>query len=935
MGVGLRSMREDGRYVPVYLFAGVVAILAYFQLPTDELKAFLYDGLVVSGAVAMVIGVRRNQPFHRVHILWYCCAASLALMAAGRRHLRRLRPRAQHRSGAGAVVGRLLLHRQLPVPADGALGHGAMAAAVEQDRHGARRDGDRPRRGDRCRRAAAGGQRRRQPLGRSPSSWPPIYPIADVALLAAASFLALQRGLRNPATPVAHRVAAHARRSATWPSPTSAPTATTSAPASTSRGWRTRCYSAPPRCTRAWATSRRGRGNRRRRSGVVRAGIIGLALAAAGARAHLGDGVRGRALARVAGAASRWWRSVLVRLMRLSAETQAAHDESNERARSLAMAREEIAHIVEGAADAIIGGDNEGRITAWNSGAEQLLGVSADKAIGTTIDTFVAEDITPWVEAFRNMMPGDIRSAVLPARRCRRHAPSSSTCASALATTPDGKIMGWVAIARDASEALVASTAASSGDLDPGDRARERPQRSSDASSTSPPSAWSRSTATSGTYREVLTVGDHVAIHLPDEGTLDDEALAVCATCRPCSAPATTRWRSRPSSSFLERARAHRGVGVTIRHATLGPIGLLLIALETRGGAAGVGDRDDPLARAVADPRRPLADAGRGGGDLGAARAGSRRACAHDFSEFVRNDMREQVAAIRSAVNVLSDTKIVARRQLARTADGEPERERRTASSNSSATSPPLGWSSTGGSRASCARSTTSGELIRGTVEQHQVHDRRNRSTSRSATCRPVKGDAERLGAGDRPPADQRRQVLAGDRTDRRVGELRGAEPPHPHRRARPRHRHRARRPRAGVPSLLALGARRRARDPKAPGLGLFIAQGIVESHGGRISVTSQLGEGRCSTSNCPPSSLRLWGLPGSLGASPRHRRSRPRRGAVSAASAPGTAPRSTACAASPCSPCSCSTAARRTTSTASIPAASTASTSSSSCRAT
>jgi PAS domain S-box-containing protein len=504
----------------------------------------------------------------------------------------------------------------------------------------------------------------------------------------------------------------------------------------------------------------------------------------------------------------------------------------------LQRAREEIAHIVSGAADAIIGGAIDGTITMWNSGAEELLGVRAADAIGTPIANFVAEDIGPWAEAFNNMMPGDIRSAVLPAIRADGVAVLVDVRLGS-ATTRDGQIMGWVAIARDASEALVARTAGASGELDPAtvlDNVQTIVGRVVGVAAVGLVSFDLEQEK----YREVLTVGSQVAIHLPDEGSLSADALARLHDQPTVFSARFDAPALRPITAFLDRARAHYCVAVTIRHATLGPLGLLLIALDVE---------DTPSESVVETIRTLVPSLTRVARSLMLAeeeQTSARRTAEIDsmrseFSDFVRNDMREQVAAIRSAVNVLSDTKI---------ALGDSWRERLLTGLSQSVDSLEqlVGNVATAGlvvdGRFPCElrRIDDLGGVIRRTVDKAQCHIKQPINLV-IADLPPVKGDAERLGevighlltnAAKFSPATESIGVSATyDSMTRRV-------------RIAVRDRG------IGIaPEDHALVFRRFSRlvrdasaRPEGTGLGLFIAQGIVESHGGRISLTSQLGEG-------------------------------------------------------------------------------------------
>jgi PAS domain S-box-containing protein len=833
MELGLPK-RGDRPYVPVYLFAGVAAIVVYFSLHDDVVKAFLYDGLVASGGVAAVVGVRRHRPAKPV--LWYCLAASAIGLALG---------------DITFDIINLVRHIDpVPVPSWADLFYLASYPFLLF--------------------AVWGMARRRLPsrkidtvldflvisLGATIGVAGPLltananghrsiasilvataYPIGDVAALVPATYLALQRGLRNPATQLllaslaflaigdvvfaylgANGYDVGAGVDVTWLAHAVFLGAAALHPAMDA-------VSARPT-------------QRTSRLTAVRAAIFGLALlplVLSPVSHNVMHGVRFLELpSRIALVAV-----VLVRLIRLSVETEAAHGEAAQRAASLAMAREEIAHIVEGAADAIIGGDNEGRITAWNRGAERLIGIPADQAVGATIDKFVAEDIAPWVEAFRNMMPGDIRSAVLPAIR----ADGVSILVDVrlgLATTPDGAVTGWVAIARDASEALVARAAGSTGDLDAGTVLANVQTIVGRVVDVAAVGLISFDPAL-GTYREVLTVGDHVAIHLPDEGPFGGDEMRALRDLPTVFRARTDAPDMVVAQSFVARARVDRAVGVTIRHATLGPIGLLLIGLaSTAPVGEPVLETIRSLVPALTRVARSLMLAeeeettSRRTADLDSMRA--------DFSEFVRHDMREQVAAIRSAVNVLSDNKI---------ALGDSWRERLMSNLSTSVDSLEqlVGDVATAGlvvdGRFPCELREINdlGRVIRATVDRQQ-HDTAQPINVVVGDLPPVRGDADRLSqaiahllsnAAKFSPASETIAVSAtADPVKNRV-------------RIAVRDRGIGIAP-EDQPLIFRRFARlARAEDgsrPDGTGLGLYVAQGIIESHGGRISVTSQPGEG-------------------------------------------------------------------------------------------
>ncbi|MEY2474545.1 MAG: hypothetical protein QOK28_3874 [Actinomycetota bacterium] len=833
MGRPTRGTRGNTRYVPAYLAAGVAAIFVYFALHGDVAKAFLYDGLVASGGVAVLVGVRRNRP--ESPRLWYFAAVSTFCLALGDitfdvynlvRHVDPVPVPSWadffYLAGYPFLLAALwgMARRRLPshridtvldffvISLGAAIGVAGPLLTANAEGH---------------RSAAA-------------VLVATAYPIMDVAALVPVAYLALQRGLRNPATQLligsllfltigdvlfaylgANGYDVGAGVDVTWLAHAVFIGAAALHPAMHG-------ISARPQQSTT-------------RLGSVRAAIFALALLPL-VLSPVSDAVFPRVGYLETPARIALIIVVLARLIRLAEESEAAHNESAQRAASLAMAREEIAHIVAGAEDAIIGGDNEGIITAWNSGAERLIGMPAAQAIGTGIATFVAEDISPWVDAFRNMMPGDIRSAVLPAIR----ADGVSILVDVrlgLATTPDGEVTGWVAIARDASESLVARAAGTTGDLDAATvlgNVKAIVGRVVDVTAVGLVS-FDRE---HGRYREVLTVGDRVAIHIPDDGPFGEDDVRRVRDL-PTVFRADDAGDVLPVKRFTDRSLAPRAVAVTIGHATLGPIGLLMIGLASKDAPAeAVLATVRSLVPSLTRVARSLMLAeeeetsARSRAELDAMRA--------DFSHFLRNDMREQVAAIRSAVNVLSDNNI----EL-----GESWRERLMANLTSSVDSleQVVGDVALAGlvveGRYPCELREMNdlGRVIRATVDQQQasVAQPINVVIGELPT---IRGDAARLSlalthllsnaAKFSPPSEAIAVTATSDPGTHRV-------------RITVRDRG------IGIaPEDQPLIFRRFARfarpadggRPEGSGLGLYIAQGIIESHGGRISVTSQPGEG-------------------------------------------------------------------------------------------
>jgi PAS domain S-box-containing protein len=52
----------------------------------------------------------------------------------------------------------------------------------------------------------------------------------------------------------------------------------------------------------------------------------------------------------------------------------------------------ELAAIVRGTSDAVVGKSLEGTITSWNDGAEQMYGFTAEEMVGQSITTIIPDD---------------------------------------------------------------------------------------------------------------------------------------------------------------------------------------------------------------------------------------------------------------------------------------------------------------------------------------------------------------------------------------------------------------------------------------------------------------------------------------------------------------------------------------------------------------
>jgi len=110
--------------------------------------------------------------------------------------------------------------------------------------------------------------------------------------------------------------------------------------------------------------------------------------------------------------------------------------------------------LVQGCNDAIIYSDRDGVIRLWNSGAEQMLGFSAEEAIGRSLDIFIPENqrARHWEGYFRVMQTGTTRYAaeLLAAPAIRKDGTRISTEFSMTIIRDDaGEIAGTAAVMRD------------------------------------------------------------------------------------------------------------------------------------------------------------------------------------------------------------------------------------------------------------------------------------------------------------------------------------------------------------------------------------------------------------------------------------------------------------------------------------------------------
>ena len=112
--------------------------------------------------------------------------------------------------------------------------------------------------------------------------------------------------------------------------------------------------------------------------------------------------------------------------------------------------------LVQTCNDAIIYSDRAGTIRLWNSGAEQMLGFSAEEAIGQSLDIFIPENqrARHWEGYFKVMETGATRYAkellAAPAI-CKDGTRLSTEFSMTIIRGAAGEVAGTVAVMRDVS----------------------------------------------------------------------------------------------------------------------------------------------------------------------------------------------------------------------------------------------------------------------------------------------------------------------------------------------------------------------------------------------------------------------------------------------------------------------------------------------------
>ena len=114
--------------------------------------------------------------------------------------------------------------------------------------------------------------------------------------------------------------------------------------------------------------------------------------------------------------------------------------------------------------DALIYADAEGVIRAWNAGAEALFGFSAAEALGASLDLIIPERLREphWVAYRRAMARGATRGGAEVRTTRGTHKDGRKLYVDmsfGVVKHDDGRVLGSVAMARDATERYLAEVA--------------------------------------------------------------------------------------------------------------------------------------------------------------------------------------------------------------------------------------------------------------------------------------------------------------------------------------------------------------------------------------------------------------------------------------------------------------------------------------------
>jgi PAS domain S-box-containing protein len=120
--------------------------------------------------------------------------------------------------------------------------------------------------------------------------------------------------------------------------------------------------------------------------------------------------------------------------------------------------------VLEQAADAIIVSDAAGTVLSWNGAAEKLFGFPVGEMLGRTLDVIIPERLREahWAGFRRAMQSGKTRLAGTPTVTRALHQTGRRLYVEmsfAVVRSPDGKTLGAVAVARDATARMASKNA--------------------------------------------------------------------------------------------------------------------------------------------------------------------------------------------------------------------------------------------------------------------------------------------------------------------------------------------------------------------------------------------------------------------------------------------------------------------------------------------
>jgi PAS domain S-box-containing protein len=121
-------------------------------------------------------------------------------------------------------------------------------------------------------------------------------------------------------------------------------------------------------------------------------------------------------------------------------------------------------HILAATPDALIYADGEGRIRAWNAGAEAVFGFSAAEALGQSLDLIIPERLRAahWAAYDRALAAGATRGGAQVRTTRALHQDGRKLYVDmsfGVVCDDEGRALGSVAMARDATERYLAEQA--------------------------------------------------------------------------------------------------------------------------------------------------------------------------------------------------------------------------------------------------------------------------------------------------------------------------------------------------------------------------------------------------------------------------------------------------------------------------------------------